>query len=199
MKIIDTRGKLCPAPLILTKKGIIEAPAGEIIEIQTDNDTAFENLINYLLELKIEPQSYQEGNEYTITITKPDEIKEEVNAAAFCTTSSDNYIVVIKADVMGGGDEALGRILLRAFINSLKETTRLPDAVILYNSGVKVALKETDTATSLQELENNGVAIIACGTCVDYYGLKEQLAVGVISNMYKITTLLSETRHIIYP
>lgn len=199
MKIIDTRGKLCPAPLILTKKGITEAPAGEIIEIQTDNDTAFGNLINYLSELKIETQSHRQGNEYTITITKPDELKEEVNPLTFCTTSPANYVVAIKADVMGGGEEELGHILLRAFINSLKEVTQLPDAVILYNSGVKVALKGTDTATSLQELENRGVSVIACGTCVDYYEVKEELAVGVISNMYKITTLLSEAGHIIYP
>ena len=40
MKQIDTRGQLCPAPLILAKKGIEEATAGEIIEILTDNDTA---------------------------------------------------------------------------------------------------------------------------------------------------------------
>jgi len=88
---------------------------------------------------------------------------------------------------------------MRAFVNSLKEADKLPTAILLYNSGVKIALKGTDTALSLQELEDKGIAIIACGTCIEYYGIKESLAVGMISNMYTITRYLSEAGHVVYP
>lgn len=100
---------------------------------------------------------------------------------------------------MGNGDDELGRILLRAFINSLREATRMPSSVVLYNAGVKLALEQTDTALTLRELEDRGVSILICGTCVDFYGVKERLSVGMISNMYKITLVLSEAGHIIYP
>ena len=104
-----------------------------------------------------------------------------------------------KSDVMGQGDSQLGQILLRAFVNSLKEAALLPKAILLYNSGIKIALTGTDTAASLQELEEKGVAIIACGTCVDYYEVKNQLAVGMISNMFTLTRYMSEAGHIVYP
>ncbi|MGL6180452.1 MAG: sulfurtransferase-like selenium metabolism protein YedF [Tannerellaceae bacterium] len=200
MKQINTLGKLCPAPLILTKKGITEAAEGEVIEVITDNETAFQNLMSYLAELKITPSHKQEGTLYTITFEKPATVNEAVDAAAYCNSPQNKaYVVAIKGDTMGTGDDELGKILLRAFINSLKEVDTLPEAIVLYNSGVMVALKGTDTAASLQELEEKGVSIIACGTCLDYYDVKNQLAVGMIGNMYKITSLLANTGHVIYP
>ena len=183
----------------LAKKGIEEAIAGEIIEILTDNDTALCNLQNYLAELKLTPQLRSEGAVHTLTLVKPGRLPDTSGAERFCTTPGKDYIVVIKSDVMGQGDSQLGQILLRAFVNSLKEAALLPKAILLYNSGIKIALTGTDTAASLQELEEKGVAIIACGTCVDYYEVKNQLAVGMISNMFTLTRYMSEAGHIVYP
>lgn len=199
MKQIDTRGQLCPAPLIMAKKGIGEAASGEEIEILTDNDTALCNLKNYLTELKLTPQIRKEGEVHILTVTKSEIPAESAAAESFCKTPDADYIVVIKSDTMGVGEVELGHILLRAFVNSLIEADKLPKAILLYNNGVKVALKGTDTALSLQALEEKGVAIIACGTCVDYYGVKEQLTVGMISNMYTLTRYMSEAGHIVYP
>ena len=199
MKQIDTRGQLCPAPLILAKKGIEQAVAGEEIEILTDNDTALCNLKDYLAELKLIPQQRSEGNVHVLTVTKPEVLSESPAAETFCHTPASNYVVVIKSDTMGEGETELGQILLRAFINSLKEADKLPSAILLYNKGVKVALKGTDTALSLQALEEKGIVIIACGTCLDYYEVKDKLAVGMISNMYTLTRYMSEAGHIVYP
>jgi selenium metabolism protein YedF len=200
MKQINTCGKLCPAPLILTKKGILDANAGEEIEIIVDNETAFTNLLSYLEELNITPTHTQQGGIFTIKITKPTEIDETVDEVAYCSTNqTTDYVVVIKSDKMGSGDDTLGSILLRAFINSLQEVESLPTTIILYNSGVNVALKGCDTAESLKVLEDRGVTIISCGACLDFYDVKEQLAVGVISNMFKITSVLSKAGHVVYP
>lgn len=199
MKQIDTRGKLCPAPLILTKKALQQLLPGEEAEILTDNDTACSNLVGYLAELKITPQMRQEGAVHILRIVKPEEMADAPDATSFCATPTSGYVVVIKGETMGNGDDELGRILLRAFINSLREATRMPSSVVLYNAGVKLALEQTDTALTLRELEDRGVSILICGTCVDFYGVKERLSVGMISNMYKITLVLSEAGHIIYP
>lgn len=200
MIVIDTKGQLCPTPLIMAKKGIQEAPAGSSIEIHTDNDTSLQNLRNYLTELKLTIAIRNEGGIHVIRLVKPETIADYLNPEAFCEVPvAKNYVVAIKSETMGNGEHELGLILMRAFVNTLKSADKLPTTILLYNSGVKIAIKDTDTAQSLQELEDKGVAIFACGTCVDYYDLKDKLGVGMISNMYTMTKYLSEAGHIIYP
>lgn len=199
MKRIDTTGKRCPAPLILTKRGLQEAASGETLEIVTDNQTACSNLISYLAEMGITPEIREEGEISILTIIKADTIADPVEVTSCPSSSVHDYVVVIKSTTMGDGDPELGRILMRAFVNSLKDADRLPSSILLYNEGVRVALNGSDTADTLRELEDRGVAILVCGTCVDFYDVKDRLAVGMISNMYKITKLLGEAGHVVYP
>jgi intracellular sulfur oxidation DsrE/DsrF family protein len=74
----------------------------------------------------------------------------------------------------------------------------LPTHIVMYNGGINLALKDTDTAIALGELEDKGVTIIVCGTCVDFYRVKEKVAVGRISNMYQIANILAEAGHVVY-
>lgn len=197
-KTVDTLGMLCPTPLILTKKAINEAAEGDTIRVIVDNEMAFTNLSSYLKELKIEFTSTNDGTNYRFEFAKPAEQLNDIDASGFCSTSS-NYVVVIKSEVMGTGSDELGRLLMRSFVNSLKEADRLPSDIILYNAGVKLAVKGCDTALSLHELEERGVGIIACGTCVDFFDIKETLSVGAIGNMFTITKIVSEAGSVIYP
>lgn len=200
MKTIDTRGLLCPAPLIHTKKAIKEAQGGEILEVLLDNETACQNVSSYLKELGINTDVVLNENIQHIRFTVPDQVDETVNAESFCKTpANNNYVVVLKSELMGEGDPQLGTLLMRSFINSLKETDQLPSSIILYNSGVKLAIDGSDTAASLAEMENKGVTIICCGTCVDFYELKPVIKIGTISNMFRITQLTSEAGHVVYP
>lgn len=200
MKTIDTRGLLCPAPLIQTKKAIKEAQGGETLEVLLDNETACQNVSSYLKELGINTDVVLNEDIQHIRFTVPDQVDETVNAESFCKTpANNNYVVVLKSEIMGEGDPQLGALLMRAFINSLKETDQLPSSIILYNSGVKLAIAGSDTAESLAEMENKGVTIICCGTCVDFYELKPVIKIGTISNMFRITQLTSEAGHVVYP
>lgn len=200
MKTIDTRGLLCPAPLIQTKKAIKGASEGEQIEVLLDNETACQNVSAYLKELGINTDVVLNESVQHIRFTVPAQVDESLDAGSFCKTPvNNNYVVVLKSELMGEGDPQLGALLMRAFINSLKETDQLPSSIILYNSGVKLAIDGSDTAASLAEMENKGVTIVCCGTCVDFYELKSVVKVGTISNMYRITQLTSEAGHIIYP
>lgn len=200
MKIIDTRGTLCPQPLIMTRKAIREAFAGEELQILTDNEMACGNLNDYLTEMKL-PFRCEQTPEMTVFRVEISEIKQsEPVASDICVPpASKNYVVVIKCECMGDGDVELGKLLMRAFINSLLESTQLPTAVILYNGGIHLALKDTDTARTLEKLNEKGVRIICCGTCVEYYEVKDRLAIGQVSNMYAITEMLVNAGHIIYP
>lgn len=200
MKTIDTKGQLCPAPLILAKKGIQEAADGEEIEIHTDNETSLHNLKNYLKELKLTPTITKKGNVHILTVVKSETLSDFPSPESFCAApTSSNFVVVIKSEFMGTGDDKLGHFLMEAFLDSLNESDKLPSAILLYNSGVKIALNETVTARSLQELENIGIPIYACGKCLEYYNIKDLIAVGMVSNMFTITKHMTEAGHIIYP
>lgn len=200
MRTIDTKGKLCPAPLIMVKKELKQAAPGETIAIVTDNETACSNLIGYLAEMQLTPEIVRSEGSTTLTIITPEQLGDPTNAECSITSPHGaDYAVVVKSLTMGDGDPELGRMLLRAFINSLTEADRLPSTIVLYNDGVRIALEGSDTAVTLEELEQRGVSVLVCGTCVDFYGLKPSIAVGMISNMYKITKVLSSVGHVIYP
>lgn len=201
MQTIDTRGHLCPTPLIMAKKAIKAAQPGEELLILSDNATSCQNLMQYLTDLGAQPQQTTQGNEFHITIRVPEAKSNAPEPEMYCAVPSPqkSYVVVIKGDKMGHGDDGLGSILIRAFVNSLKDADQLPTHIILYNTGVKLALQATDTSESLAALHQSGVEIIVCGTCADYFSIKEQLAVGTISNMYQITKIMAEAGHVVYP
>ena len=99
---------------------------------------------------------------------------------------------------MGDGDDELGALLIRGYFNALKAMDDLPAHIILFNGGVWLTLKDSDTAEALGELEDRGVSIIVCGTCVDYYQIKDKIGVGRISNMYQIAGIMAGADRLVY-
>lgn len=108
-------------------------------------------------------------------------------------------VVVLASDVMGEGDKKLGKILMKGFIYALTQLEKLPDTIIMYNSGAYLSIKDSESAEDFGLLEREGVEILTCGTCLNHYGLTEKLAVGSITDMYTITERLSEAGKIIRP
>lgn len=201
MQIVDTRGQLCPAPLILTKRAIKEASHGDHFTVITDNDTARQNLLSFLAEMKLQTNCIQKGNEFHITFSTDGTDIAIPHVEEFCETpQTGSYIVAVKSEIMGSGSDELGMMLMRSCINSLIELDSLPQAIIMYNGGVKLAGREKDTAESMEKLALQGVKIIVCGACIDYFGIKEELTPAAqISNMYTINTMLSTASSVIYP
>lgn len=199
MKTIDTRGHLCPVPLIMTKRAIKSAADGEQFLVLSDNDTARCNLLTFLEEMGYKTACREQDGEFHISFSKSG---EPIEVAAECrpTIKTGGYIVVLKGETMGHGSDELGAVLMRACINSLGELDNLPKAVIMYNAGVLLSLKGKDTATSLEKLFQSGVQIIVCGACVDFYDIKAELSPCVIiGNMLKINTMLSQASSVVYP
>jgi len=199
MKIVDASGLLCPQPLIMLKQALLEMNEGDEAEILTDNDTSFKNLTTFLNDQGAGWTHKKDGRTYTIYTSKPAKDLSEVDAAAYCSSGSSEYVICIKSERMGEGDPELGNILIKAFINSLKDQDKLPTHIVFYNSGVKLTVKNSPVIDALKALEEDGIRIIVCGTCIDFYGLKEELGVGMISNMYSITETLANTGHVVEP
>jgi selenium metabolism protein YedF len=201
MKIVDCRGLICPMPLIATKKAIKESRIGDELQIEVDNETSFNNLSHFLNDNGLSFEHSNESSVYQIKFkvkelrTITEELKVEIKSIA----NIGNYIVILSSNFMGSGNDDLGKLLLKGFINTIDQLDNLPSEIICYNSGVTLAIKGSDTAMSLKKVEEQGVKVLLCGTCVDFYGLKDNLEVGSITNMLYITEKLSSTSRIVKP
>jgi selenium metabolism protein YedF len=201
MKTIDTQGYTCPKPLIMLKEGLLEVDTGEKVTVITDNDTSLKNLLNYLSDQGASTEVSSEGKIHTIRTERPEDRQENSlensDASDYC--SSNDYVVCLKSDLMGSGDDELGKILVETLLDHLKLQEILPTHVLMYNSGVKLAMKGTPTCSSLSELEELGCRVVICGTCIDHFGLQYDIGVGMISNMVSITEILVNAGHVITP
>jgi len=201
MKTIDTKGFKCPQPLILLKEGLLELEAGEKLKVETDNDTSLKNLVTFLRDQGVEPEVSSSGKVHTLVTTVPEGEVERSDPAAYCSNGGSvrDYAVCIKSELMGEGDPDLGRILMETFVENLKLQDQLPTHVVLYNGGVKLAMKQSPVCAALSELEELGTRIMLCGTCIDHYGLQMDIGVGMISNMVVITETLALAGHVVSP
>jgi selenium metabolism protein YedF len=105
--------------------------------------------------------------------------------------------IVINGDEMGQGDEELGRTLMKNFLAKLMSAEAKPKMIVLYNSAVKLAARGSEVLESLHSLENLGVEIICCGTCVNHYGLADQIEAGRVTNMPEIVKVLTESQSVV--
>lgn len=202
-KIVDTRGQSCPIPLMLTKKALNDKSHEETFSVLTDDETAKDNIERFLKDNKISFRSKKTEEGFLITIDKTGNFADG-NPEDYCTVpivfnDKGGHIICIKNNKMGVGPDDLGSILIKGFINTVKEVKPLPEKIIFYNSGVLLTTKDSQIIDSLRELEEIGVIITICGTCADYFNIKEKIEVGTISNMYDISESLAKAAKIIYP
>lgn len=185
MKKIDAKGLACPKPVILTKNALDDMEEGKV-STTVDNEIARENLkklANSLnMECKVEDIS---DEEFIVTIEKKKTLNKEEE-------KEERYTLAFSSDKMGKGDDELGDILVKSFIYTVTETKPLPNTILFYNGGVKLTVEGSPVLEDIKKLEKEGVEIISCGTCLDFFKLKEKLGVGTISNMYTIYENLSQ-------
>jgi selenium metabolism protein YedF len=204
MRIVNTKGQLCPAPLIAAKKALKETTAGESFLVLTDNKTSFDNLSRFLKDNKAEFKVSESDGTWTLTVTKITGDRVETKVEEYCTPAishleKGNYVVAITSDKMGEGDDELGYLLISNFIKALKDLDKLPLHIVFYNKGVTLAVKDSPVIEHIKDLEKMGVEIHLCSTCVNHYKLENIVAAGTLSNMYSIAEILASAGNIVRP
>ena len=202
-KIIDCRGLACPLPVVNAKKAAEELGSGDVLAVMVDNEIAVQNLTRFAEHKGFGVSAEKKGEkEYVVTMnisgTAAENVKEEEVACAM-DTRRKGMLVVLSANVMGTGDPKLGTSLMKAFVFALTKQDQLPDTILCYNTGAYLTCEGADTLEDLKLLESEGVTILTCGTCLDFYGLKEKLAVGGVTNMYDIVERMENAAQIIKP
>jgi selenium metabolism protein YedF len=204
MRIIDTKGQLCPAPLIAAKKALKETTAGGSFILLTDNQTSLDNLSRFLQDNKADFQVSESGGVWTLTITRSAGELAQTKPEEYCAPpishfEKGNYVVAITSDKMGEGDDELGHLLISNFIKALKDLDKLPQHMVFYNKGVTLAVKDSPVIEHIKDLDKMGVEIHLCATCVNHYKLENNVAVGTLSNMYSIAGIMASAGNVVRP
>lgn len=201
---VNAMGDACPIPVVKTLNAMKELKGAGTVQTLVDNEIAVQNLTR-LAESKgcsIETAKLGE-KQYRVTITVGEGAELPENADGICTVPAaetpDNTVVVISADHMGEGDQALGKILLKGFLFALTQQETLPKTVLFYNGGASVTCEGSASLEDLQKLSELGVEILTCGTCLNHYGLTEKLRVGEVTNMYVIVEKQMQATKVIRP
>ena len=204
---VDAMGDQCPIPVIKTKKALGEIKETTLVEVHVDNEIAVQNLskmakqknLEYTCE-KIEDQHYIIKIKAELQNSETEQTKVEEETKEVCyPDKKTNTVVVLSSYKMGEGSEELGQILMKGFIYALTELDELPSTILLYNSGVKFSTEGSNSINALKTLQAQGVEILSCGTCLNYYELTEKLEVGEVTNMYFILEKMSQADKIIRP
>jgi selenium metabolism protein YedF len=182
-KIVDVRGLVCPQPVIQTRNALQEV--AEVITI-VDNETSQQNVTRMAQKMGCTVQVEQKDDGIYLHISKEGATQEESVSQPESTPTAGSLVLLIPDNLIGRGDPELGDILMRAFLHTLNEVSPLPDTIIFINNGVKLVVEGSKVLEDLRNLKEQGIEILACGTCLGYHNLKDQVEVGEISNMYTI-------------
>ena len=201
---VNAMGDPCPIPVVKTKNAIKELTEGGQVKVLVDNEIAVQNLTKMANQKQYEvfSEKLEEGKyQVLLTIGKVQEEREQEIQSEVCSPDArqKNTIVVIGTDRMGEGNDELGKVLIKGFIYALTQMDDLPDKILFYNGGATLTTEGSDSLEDLKSLEAQGVEILTCGTCLNYYNLSDQLAVGSVTNMYAIVEAMSQADKIIRP
>ncbi len=189
---LDLRGLKCPEPAIRTGKALRDAKE---LFVLVDDEEAVQNISRGVKKRGFGLEVDEAEGAYRLHITRdPEANMDNIELDLSCDIPGAGpvagAVVFFPSDAVGRGDDELGRILARSIIYSLLEVEPKPETIIFMNSGVRLALEGSESLDDLKALHDRGVEILVCGTCLDYLGLKEKLALGEVSNAYTISETL---------
>ena len=204
-KIIDAKGKNCPIPVIMGKKEIDSGNDSFVIEV--DNNIAVQNLQKlansqgFISSIKEDNGIFKVSFSKDSDKTKVEETYEECNETLSELEENKkelgSWSVFIGKEIIGAGNEELGKSLMKMYFYTISESDSLPKSILFMNDGVKVPTLNDQAIEHLKELEDKGVEILVCGACLNFYELEQLLKVGKVSNMYDITNCMKEASKVI--
>ncbi len=177
-RMVDARGMACPRPVLMVKEALESLDEGTIT-VLVDNVASRENVKRFAQRMGCAVEVEEKDGIFVLRVVKgytcqlPRVEMEE----------GDGPVILVTSDKLGE-EEELGRLLMKGFLSTLKEASRRPSKLLFMNTGVFLTAEGSPVLEVLRELETQGVEIYSCGTCLDYFRLKDKLAVGQITNMY---------------
>ena len=201
---VNAVGDACPIPVVKTKNAIRELNGPGTVETLVDNEIAVQNLTKMANQKGYGVKSEKLSDaEFKVTMTIGEGAAiPEANENETCLVTpggKKNIVAVIASSAMGMGSDELGTALMKGFIYALSQQDTLPSAILFYNGGVKLTCADSASLEDLKSLEAQGVEILSCGTCLNFYGLTDKLQVGEVTNMYTIVEKMTGADLVVKP
>jgi len=202
--IVNAMGDTCPIPVVKAKKAIQELTGAGVVEVLVDNEIAVQNLTKLARqqECAVRAEKLGEG-QFRVTMEVGEgSLQPEVTGDETCPVvpaAKRRVVVAVTSDRMGEGNDELGKVLIKGFLFALTQQDELPAAILFYNGGATLTTEGSASLEDLKSLEAQGVEILTCGTCLNYYGLSDKLAVGEVTNMYAIVEKLTTADLVVRP
>ena len=200
--VVNCMGDQCPIPVVKTMKALAAMTEPGTLEIHVDYEVPVQNLSRFAADRKLPVTAEKlDDKHYVVRM----EVAEPKAAAAKQETPGcipdlrGDTVIAIASECMGNGVDQLGATLMKGFIYAVSQQEELPSAMLFYNSGAKLTAEGAVTVEDLKILEAQGVEILTCGTCANFFGLEGKQAVGSITNMYVIVEKLTAASKVIRP
>ena len=210
---VNAMGDACPLPVVKTLKALKQLDGEGAVVTSVDNETAVKNISKMAQEKGCTASVEKVSDvEWHVTVATTGAVTvatagavavadPEQDGADFCDASAGKgeLVISVYTDCMGRGDDELGHKLMKAFIFAVTQQDELPAAMLFYNGGAKLTVEGSPVLDDLKGLAEQGVEILTCGTCLDHFGIKDQLAVGEVTNMYVIVEKMEQAVRVVRP
>lgn len=192
---IDARGLPCPRPVVETKKALQDIGV-ETVAVMVDSVESRDNVQRFAWSQGCRVEVEESDGVFRLTIARGQAVEAAQKAGPDAGEAAKaDVVVVISTDRFGSGDDRLGEILMKAFLNTLWDREPRPARLLFINNGVRLTTEGSEVLDALELLEKDGVQIFSCGTCLEYYGIKDELRVGGVTNMYDtVDSMLSASK-----
>jgi selenium metabolism protein YedF len=194
---IDARNLACPRPVVLALEALPKLAAGESLQVVVNESVAVGYLTWLAAEKNCDLATETNAKETTLTLTPRAAVSAsesaEAEAQELCDIpASGASVIAVDTDSMGRGNEELGKILVKGFIYALAHQDKVPEKMLFFNGGAHLTCEGSESLEDIRELEKRGTTILTCGTCLDFYGIRDKLAVGGVTNLYEIAKTVVE-------
>ncbi|MBC8317736.1 MAG: sulfurtransferase-like selenium metabolism protein YedF [Desulfobulbaceae bacterium] len=201
--IIDCKGLQCPEPVLRTRDALSGINSG-VLEVVVDNEASKSNVERFSRSQGCDVSIAEEGSHYRLEITKEAGAQQSPYARSAEEYACDipqggGLMYVISSNTMGMGDDELGWGLLQTYIQTIKEVFPQPSKIFFYNSGVLLTSRQSGILRYIKELEERGVEIFSCGTCIDFFNNNDKVLVGKLTNMYDIMDSMVRADKVVSP
>lgn len=193
--VINCAGLSCPIPVVNTKKYLDSIEVGSCTTI-VDNEIAKNNVVKLASNSGYAFDVEEKENLFYITINKNSDIKTNKNDYNKGMKENMPFTIVISSNELGEGSNELGEALMKSYLFALSEAEVIPENLLFLNGGVKLVVEDSPAIESLNKLKERGTEILSCGLCLDFYHLKDKVAIGEITNMYAIVEIMNSSRTI---
>ncbi len=192
-KTVDCRGLACPQPVINTKKALEEEGITSITTI-VDNDVARQNVTLFAKNAGYEVAGETGDGVFYLHINhQGGALPQKETALQEPKTGPPARLApvyLITTNALGQGSPDLGQVLIKSLFTTLAETDPPPAALLFLNTGVFLTCEGSDVISQMEKMYGAGTVVLSCGTCLDYYNIKDKLRIGSVSNMFEINNRL---------